>query len=88
MLKRLGSFFGVMPSVAPSGVNSRDSEAARRPLRFVGVLLGESFLLRLEREANRLELKMVGGEKAISCRLLASSALVLHRGCRFVADVL
>ena len=88
MLKRLGSFFGVMPSVAPPGVNSGDSEAARRPLRFVGVLLGELFLLRLEREANRPELKMVGGEKAISRRSLASSALVLHGGCRFVADVL
>ena len=47
VLNRLGSFLGVMPSV-PLGVNSRDSEAVRRPLRFVGVLLGELFLLRLD----------------------------------------
>ena len=88
MLKRLGSFFGAMPSVAPSGVNSGDSDAARRPLRFVGFLLGELFLLRLEREANKLELKMVGGEEAVSRRSLASSVLVLHGGYRLVAGIL
>jgi hypothetical protein len=68
-LKRLGSFLGVMPPTVPSGVNSGDSEAARRALRFVGVRLGELFLLRLvgvfstrslEREASGLELKMAG----------------------------
>ena len=83
MLNRLGSFFGDMPSV-PSGVNSGDSEAARRPLRFVGVLLGELFLLRLdgvlstrslEREASGLELKMTGDEEATRGRSATDSSV-------------
>ena len=80
MLKRLGSFLGVNPPAAPSGVNSGDSEAARTALRFVGVRLGELFLLRLagvlgtrslEREANGLELKMAGEEEATRGKSLA-----------------
>ena len=73
VLKRLGSFLGVTPSIFPSGVNSGDSEAARTLPRFVGVRLGELFLLRLvgvlstrslEREASGLELNMRGEEEA------------------------
>jgi hypothetical protein len=77
VLKRLGSFFGVIPSVVPSGVNSGDSEAARRALRLVGVRLREPLLLRLvgvfntkslDREASGLELKIAGEEEATSGR--------------------
>ena len=73
VLKRLGSFLGVMPSTVLSGVNNGDSEAARRALRFVGVRLGELFLRRLvgvfstrslERDASGLELKITGEEEA------------------------